>query len=55
MSTVKVLVHRELKKAKSDVIIIEQPNYSIYSKDPNDFLINGMIELLDQYERMSIS
>ncbi|MDD3014648.1 MAG: recombinase family protein [Candidatus Gastranaerophilales bacterium] len=53
--TVKVLLHRELKKAKSDVISIEQPSYSIYNKDPNDFLINGMMELLDQYERMSIS
>lgn len=53
--TSKVLIHRELKKAKSDVVSIEQPNYSIYNKDPNDFLINGMTELLDQYERMSIS
>lgn len=53
--TVKVLVHRELKKFGADVISIEQPTYSIYTKDPNDFLINGMMELLDQYERMSIS
>lgn len=53
--TVKVLIHRELKKAKSEVISIEQPTYSIYTKDPNDFLINGMMELLDQYDRMSIS
>lgn len=52
---VKVLIHRELKKAQADVISIEQLNYSIYNKDPNDFLINGMTELLDQYERMSIS
>lgn len=53
--TVKVLIHRELQKSKADVVSIEQPNYSIYNKDPNDFLINGMMELLDQYERMSIS
>ena len=53
--TVKVLIHRELKRAKSDVVSIEQPTYSIYTKDPNDFLINGMMELLDQYDRMSIS
>lgn len=53
--TVKVLIHRELKKTNSDVISIEQPTYSIYSKDPNDFLINGMMELLDQYDRMSIA
>lgn len=53
--TAKVLIHRELKKADADVLSIEQSNYSIYNKDPNDFLINGMMELLDQYERMSIS
>lgn len=52
---VKVLVRREIEKAGADVISIEQPTYSIYNKDPNDFLINGMMELLDQYERMSIS
>lgn len=53
--TVKVLVQRELKKVNADVVAIEQPTYSIYNKDPNDFLINGMMELLDQYERMSIA
>lgn len=53
--TVKVLIRRELKKAGADVVSIEQPTYSIYTNDPNDFLINGMMELLDQYDRMSIS
>jgi len=54
--TVKVLVHREFQKHSADVISIEQPNYSgIYTKNPNDFLVNGMMELLDQYERMSIA
>lgn len=53
--TVKVLVKREFEKARADIISIEQPTYSVYIKDPNDFLINGMMELLDQYERMSIN
>lgn len=53
--TTKVLVRRELEKIKAEIISIEQPTYSIYNKDPNDFLINSMMELLDQYERMSIS
>lgn len=53
--TVKALVKREFEKIKADVISIEQPSYSIYTKDPNDFLINGMMELLDQYERLSIN
>lgn len=52
---VKVLVQRELKRVNADVVAIEQPTYSIYNNDPNDYLINGMMELLDQYERMSIN
>jgi len=53
--SVKVLVHHELKKDHVQIKSIEQPNYDIYTKDPNDFLFNGMMELLDQYERMTIS
>ncbi|MED0658144.1 recombinase family protein [Anoxybacillus ayderensis] len=52
---VKVLVHRELKKYGVDIRSIEQPQYSIYKKDPNDFLISGLIELLDQYQRLEIA
>lgn len=33
----KVLIQRELKKHEVDVKAIEQPNYSIYIHDPNDF------------------
>ncbi len=51
----KVLIQRELKKYKVDVKAIEQPNYSIYTHDPNDFLVNGMLELLDQYQRLEIA
>lgn len=53
--SVKVMVHHELKKIGADVLSVEQKTYSIYSTDPNDFLFNGMMELLDQYERMTIS
>lgn len=53
--SVKVMVHHEMKKCAADIISVEQRTYSIYSKDPNDFLFNGMMELLDQYERMTIS
>jgi site-specific DNA recombinase len=51
----KVLIHKEMKAVNADVVSIEQPTYSIYTKDPNDFLINSMMELLDQYDRMSIT
>jgi DNA invertase Pin-like site-specific DNA recombinase len=52
---VKVLVHRELKRHKVDIKAIEQPSYSINTHDPNDFLVNGMMELLDQYQRLEIA
>jgi len=52
---VKVLVHREFKKCGVDVKSIEQPTYSIYKKDPSDFLINGLMELLDAYQRLEIN
>ncbi|MBO2944456.1 recombinase family protein [Paenibacillus sp. F411] len=51
----KVLIQRELKRNQADVKAIEQPNYSIYAYDPNDFLVNGMLELLDQYQRLEIA
>ncbi|GKU75953.1 recombinase family protein [Paenibacillus sp. L3-i20] len=52
---VKVLVHREFKKQGVNVKSIEQPTYSINKKDPSDFLINGLMELLDAYQRLEIS
>jgi len=52
---VKVLIQRELKKYGSDIKSIEQPSYSIHKKDPNDFLVNGLMELLDQYQRLEIA
>ncbi|MCY0874932.1 MAG: recombinase family protein, partial [Firmicutes bacterium] len=42
----KVLIQRELKRHRVDVRVIEQQTYSIYSYNPNDFLVNGMLELL---------
>jgi site-specific DNA recombinase len=52
---VKVLIQRELKKYSCDIKSIEQPFYSIHKKDPNDFLVNGLMELLDQYQRLEIA
>lgn len=51
----KVMIKRQLMRAKAEVNSVEQRTYSIYDKDPNDFLINGMMELLDQYDRLSIN
>lgn len=51
----KVMIQKEMKRAGADVLSVEQPNYTIYSKDPSDILFNGMMELLDQYERLTIN
>lgn len=52
---VKVLIQRERKRHKVDVKAVEQPQYSIYAHDPSDFLVNGIMELLDQYQRLEIA
>ena len=51
----KALVKRELMKREARVVSVQQPKFDLYSKDPNDYLINSLMEALDVYERMSIS
>lgn len=51
----KVLIRRELMRHQVKIISIEQPQFDLYATNPNDFLVNGMMELLDQWERLSIS
>lgn len=51
----KVFITREIRKLNGNIISIEQPRYSLYNKDPQDFLYNSMMEMLDTYERMCIS
>lgn len=51
----KVFITREIRKMHGEIISIEQPRYSLYTKDPQDFLYNSMMEMLDTYERMCIS
>ncbi|PWK08477.1 recombinase family protein [Tumebacillus permanentifrigoris] len=51
--TAKVLIKREIEKMGADVISIEQPTYSVFTRDPHDFLMQGFQELLDAYDRMS--
>lgn len=51
----KAIIRRELCKRGVKVVSIEQPRYDLYSKDPNDYLINAIMEALDVYERMAIS
>ena len=50
----KALIRREIERKGSEVISIEQPRYSIYKKEPSEMLINGIFELLDEYEQINI-
>lgn len=52
---VKMIIHRELKRYGVDIKSIDTPTYSIYVNDPSNFMFNGVMELLDQYERMEIT
>lgn len=52
---VKVFVHKELIKAGADICSVEQEKYSVYDKDPTNFLFNSIMEILDAYERMTIA
>lgn len=53
--TAKVMIRYQIQKCEADIISIEQSTYSIYAKDPNDFLFNSIMEILDQWDRMNIS
>lgn len=51
----KAIIRRELMRRGAKIVSIEQSKYDLYTKDPNDYLINAIMEALDVYERMSIS
>ena len=51
----KVLIRRELMKKKVQLVSIEQPQYDLYTINPNDRLVSGMMELLDEWERLTIA
>lgn len=52
---VKMIIHRELKRYKVDIKSVDVPTYSIYENNPTDVLINGVMEVLDRYERLEIT
>lgn len=51
----RILIKRALKHAGADIISVEQPTYSVYNEDPSQNLINGFMELLDEYDRMCVN
>lgn len=50
-----VMVKRQLTKSNKKVIFTNQPDYDLYETDPTNVLINSMMSLLDQYEKMNIT
>lgn len=49
------IIKKAIEQIGADIISIEQPQYNISFKDPNEFLINGFMELLDQWDKLTIS
>lgn len=50
----KILIKKELVKNKMDIISFNQPQYSINSTDPSEYLISNLLDALATFERMSI-
>lgn len=49
------LIMYELRKLKADVLSVEQPTYSVYETDDvSSMLLNGILQVLDQYDRVMI-
>ena len=51
----KVYIARTVRNLHGDIISIEEPRYSLYSKDPSEFLFNSIMEIMDQYDRLNIN
>ena len=52
--TAKVIIRRELMKHHASVISIENPSYNLYAQNPNDRFMSGIMELMDEWERLTI-
>lgn len=51
----KVIVRRALIKQKAKVIAIENERFNLYEKNPNYRLMDGIMELMDEWERLTIA
>ena len=51
----KVYLSRKVRSLEGSIVSIEEPRYSLYSKDPSEFLFNSMMEMLDTYSRLEIN
>ena len=53
--TAKVIIRRELMKHRARVIAVENPRFDLYAKNPNDRFMDGIMELMDEWERLTIA
>lgn len=53
--TAKVIIRRELMKHKTNIISVENPRYNLYANDPNSRFMDGIMELMDEWERLTIA
>lgn len=53
--TAKVIIRRELMKHQAHVISVENPRFDLYAKNPNDRFMDGIMELMDEWERLTIA
>lgn len=53
--TAKVIIRRELLKRHAHVIAVENQRFDLYAKNPNDRFMDGIMELMDEWERLTIA
>jgi len=53
--TAKVIIRRELMKRHAHVISVENERFDLYAKNPNDRFMDGIMELMDEWERLTIA
>ena len=53
--TAKVVIRRELMKHHVHVISVENGRFDLYAKNPNDRFMDGIMELMDEWERLTIA
>ena len=53
--TAKIIIRRELMKRHARVLAVENERYDLYAQNPNDRFMDGIMELMDEWERLTIA
>lgn len=53
--TAKVIIRRELMRHHAHVIAVENERFDLYAQNPNDRFVDGIMELMDEWERLTIA